>query len=81
MVLGRPLYLSKFYEEIEAIDGVDYVTIREFRSQTDTEDKEASKEKGELEKGKIVFEDCQIPVIPDDAKYNTGIQVVLERED
>ena len=28
---GRPLYLSKFYEAIEAIEGVAFVTITEFR--------------------------------------------------
>lgn len=81
-------YLSKFYEAIEALEGVDYVTITEFRSQAEGEDVEASKARGERELGKIALGPNQVPRVPgtfpkdpeDEAVYAKGIKVELERK-
>jgi hypothetical protein len=77
---GQTIYLSKFYEAIEAIKGVDHVTIQEFRSQTEFEDKAKSEAKGELALGKIELSASEIPIVPhDDADYD-GIKVSLPEE-
>jgi len=56
---GKPLYLSKFYEKIEDIDGVEYVTITEFRKEADAP--------GSIEPdGKIELGVNEIPKAPDD---------------
>jgi len=75
---AQTLYLSKFYEAIEAIDGVDYVTITEFRSQRETEDTAASRSKRELEDGKIELGDHEIPTKSPEADYAAGLKVTLE---
>ena len=55
------LYLSKFYEAIENIEGVDYVTIKQF----------TTKEEGTIETdGIIALETNEIPRIPDDPEDN-----------
>ncbi len=62
------LYLSKFYEAIEAIDGVEYVNITEFRDERQKE--------GAIEPtGKIELGSDEIPQIPDDDAYDKGIKV------
>jgi hypothetical protein len=69
---AQTIYLSKFYEAIEAIEGVDFVNISEFRR------KEAPADTVEPE-GKIVLLAHQIPTIPADAPaYAGGIRVLLE---
>jgi uncharacterized phage protein gp47/JayE len=79
---AKPIYLSKFYEAIEAIPGVDHVNIEEFRSQAEGEDKETSLKKNELtEHGKIEPGSNQIAVIPGDAPYDRGLWVKFEGED
>lgn len=69
---GQTIYLSKFYEAIEAINGVDFVNISEFRragALANTVEPE----------GKIVLLAHQIPTIPtDNPAYAGGIQVLLE---
>jgi hypothetical protein len=77
---GDTLYLSKFYEEIEDVPGVAHVTIDEFRSQTQTEDKQASEGKEEKKEGRIELGVNQIPVKPEDAAYAGGIRVLREQE-
>jgi hypothetical protein len=75
---GQVIYLSKFYEAIEAIDGVAYVTIIEF-----------GRERNELvQEGKIELKPGEIPRIPgtspgdseEDATYGRGVKVIFERE-
>lgn len=68
------IYLSKFYEAIEAIEGIEYVNINEFRRQgqeVDTVEPE----------GKIELGSNEIPRIPDDPDddpdYANGIKVVI----
>lgn len=64
---ARPVYLSKFYEAIEAIEGVEYVTIDEFRRGTTT---------GVIAPdGKIDIADYELPVAPDTAPYDGAIAV------
>lgn len=65
---GKTIYLSKFYEAIEAIEGVDHVTITEFGLGGTPETKLSPS-------GKITLGVNEIPKIPDDANYKQGIQV------
>jgi Baseplate J-like protein len=72
---GQTLYLSKFYEAIEAIEGVAFVNINEFRQEHDAADTVAPS-------GKIELRTHEIPTIPaDDPTYAGGIRVRLEGGD
>lgn len=68
---GTPIYLSKFYEAIESIAGIEFVNITQFeREETvvaGTPHVESS--------GKIVISSSEIPIVPDDASYSGGINV------
>jgi Baseplate J-like protein len=68
----QTVYLSKFYEAIEAIDGVAFVNIREFRR--------GGQSSGIVEpSGKIELGAHEIPTIPgDDPAYAGGLRVELE---
>lgn len=71
---GQIIYLSKFYEAIEAIEGVEYVNINEFRRELATTEPS----------GKIELGSNEIPRIPDDPEddptYVGGISVVFPEE-
>lgn len=68
---GQPIYLSKFYEKIEAIDGVAFVTITEFRRPGQSGPPvEAS--------GKILLAESELATIPDSPAYAGGIRVVTQ---
>ncbi len=71
---AQTLYISKFYEAIEAIEGVTHVTIDEFRRKdTQTSD--------HIGLGKIEMGTNEVPVIssePTDADYARGIKVTVE---
>jgi len=71
---AQTIYLSKFYEAIEAVEGVDYVTISEFRRQ--------GQAAGYVEPaGKITMKENEILVIPADVPaYAKGIRIVIEGE-
>ncbi len=74
---GHTLYLSKFYEAVEAVEGVEYVTITEFR-------REDTKSEEHRETGKIQLKENEIPVVPSDAEdsdYAGGIYVEQEIND
>ena len=74
---GQILYLSKFYEAIEAINGLAFVNITEFRRQ-DPEPGLVDPEAGLVEKdGRIDLEASEIPKIPEEADYVEGIKVEL----
>ncbi len=68
---GQSIYLSKFYEAVEAIEGVDNIYIKEFRREGKTVDIE--------ENGTIELGTNEIPRIPndpdDDQNYASGIYV------
>ena len=68
----QTVYLSKFYEAIEAIDGVAFVNISEFRR--------AGQPSGFVEpSGKIELGAHEIPTVPtDDPAYPGGLRVELE---
>ncbi|MCP4655037.1 MAG: hypothetical protein GY856_06415 [bacterium] len=66
---GQTLYLSKFYEAIEALAGVEYVTIDEFRRDPPADDEEP---------GKLVMAPWELATIPEDAEYAGGIRVTAE---
>ena len=75
---GITLYLSKVYEEIENIDGIEYVTVSEFRRDPPNPDYPANTS---LSEGKIVLDDNEIPRIPDDSAYGKGIKVLLPEDE
>jgi predicted phage baseplate assembly protein len=66
---AQTIYLSKFYEAIEAVDGVAFVNISEFRR--------AGEKPGALApEGKIELGAHEIPIIPtDQPEYASGIQL------
>lgn len=65
------IYLSKFYEAIEAIEGVEYVNITEFRQQ------EQSRDPIE-QNGRIKLDDNELPVAPVTPEaYSGGIRLSL----
>jgi hypothetical protein len=68
----QTIYLSKFYEAIEAIDGVAFVNISEFRRE--------GQPSGFVEpSGKIELRAHEIPTVPsDDPAYVGGLRVELE---
>ncbi|OPY74167.1 MAG: Baseplate J-like protein [Syntrophorhabdus sp. PtaU1.Bin002] len=87
----QTLYLSKFYEAIEAVDGVRYVTITEFcelRSGQTADQRGYTTQTGGREMvkpdGKIDLGMNEIPRIPDDAdddpNYAGGIYIMLVEE-
>jgi hypothetical protein len=65
---GQTIYLSKFYEAIEAIEGVEYVNIKEF-SRTMQSPPFIEPD------GKIELGDNEIPIISDVPEYIGGIRV------
>jgi hypothetical protein len=68
----QSVYLSKFYEAIEAIDGVAFVNISEFRRE--------GQSPGFVEpSGKIELGAHEIPTVPsNDPAYTGGLRVELE---
>lgn len=69
---GQVIYLSKFYEAIEAIEGVAFVNISEFRLEKQTIPVEPE--------GKLVLAANEIPKIPDepgDEPYAEGLRVTV----
>lgn len=71
---AKTVYLSKFYEAIEAIAGVEYVTMSEFRRQEEPA--------GSVNpSGKLAMAENEIPITPTTAaQYTKGIRVVVEGE-
>jgi hypothetical protein len=67
---GQTIYLSKFYEVAEEVPGVVFVNIVEFRrGDVATPAVEPS--------GKITLAAQEVPVVPSDAAYASGIQVLV----
>jgi hypothetical protein len=71
---AQTIFLSKFYEAIEAIEGVEYVNINEFRRE--------GQAPGAVEpRGKIQLGANELPIPPvepdDDPAYAGGIKVLL----
>lgn len=75
---GRPLYISKFYEAIEAIAGVDYVTITEFQARRAGQ--APPLEPVVESSGIIELQPNEIPQAPDDTAYARSIKVVFAGE-
>ena len=71
---GQTIYLSKFYEAIEGVEGLEYVTINEFRRQNQTAGSVVTD-------GKIALDENEIPIIPAaGTPYVKGIKVIIEGE-
>ncbi|MDD5322493.1 MAG: baseplate J/gp47 family protein [Methylococcales bacterium] len=81
---GRSLYLSKFYEAIEALDGIDYVTITKFnRVPSSPLSNEDPITKGKIELGvnEIARKPGWMPNDPaSDQDYSSGIKIIFEEE-
>lgn len=72
---GQTLYISKFYEALEDVEGVEYITITEFR-------REDTKKDEHFKSGKIELKENEIPVVPadpGDEDYAGGIKVINDR--
>jgi hypothetical protein len=69
----QTVYLSKFYEAIEAIEGVAFVNISEFRRE--------NQPSGFLvPSGKIELGAHEIPAVPhDDPPYGAGLRLEIEK--
>ncbi len=67
---GKPVYLSKFYEAIELVEGVEFVTITEFRS--DTHDGLT-----ETPLGKLELQSHELAQPAKGSTYVNGIQVLV----
>lgn len=68
---GQTIYLSKFYEVGEAIAGVLYMNITEFRRG------DAPKSPAVIESGKIELASNEVPKVPDDLAYRVGARVTI----
>ena len=71
---GQTFYLSKFYEAIEAVEGVRYVTITEFK-------REGAAPSDYLETGEIRLQRNEVPIIPnqaEDAEYSSGLKIEIQ---
>jgi hypothetical protein len=81
---GRPVYLSKFYEVIEAIDGVSWVNVSEFRRGAARPDDPAEAVAAAPEgpavepSGRITPGEHELAVPSRDPGYEGGIRVVVE---
>jgi hypothetical protein len=73
---GDTIYLSKFYEEIENIQGIKYVNISEFERDHSIEGEESDG----LLNGKIILGSNEIPCVPSDAEYSDGCKIVIEED-
>lgn len=79
---GETIYLSKFFEVIEDIPGIAFVTIPEFRREG-----EAPPENSGITLGKLLFKKHELPTIPNqlddevngDAQYADGLKVLIDR--
>jgi Uncharacterized homolog of phage Mu protein gp47 len=72
---GQTVYLSKFYEVIEAVEGVQYANIKEFR-RGDRQPDPADDSIKVVPSGKIELGPNEIPKSPDDSAYAGGLKVV-----
>jgi hypothetical protein len=70
---GMTLYLSKFYEAIEAIPGVAFANVTEFR-------RAGAPAAETFGAGKIELHARELPQAPDDAAYAGAIRVLLPEE-
>jgi uncharacterized phage protein gp47/JayE len=70
---GTPLYLSKFYEAIEGIAGVEFVNIIQF----EREETIVANDPHVQSSGKIALNSSEIPIMPgpDQPDYGGGIKV------
>jgi uncharacterized phage protein gp47/JayE len=71
VTFGQTLYLSKFYEAVEAVEGVAFALVSEFRRETDT-----GPPVDPL--GKLELLPQELPAAPDDPAYTGGVKVLAE---
>jgi hypothetical protein len=68
---GQTVYLSKYYEQIQEVPGVTFVNITEFRRADDLTGPPVAPS------GLIQLGANEIPVIPSDAAYQGGLNLVI----
>ena len=71
---GQTIYLSKLFEAIEAIEGVEFVNITEFRREGKLPNEGQPPENFESS-GKLLLDSNEIPAMPDDPAYAGGIKI------
>lgn len=76
---GQTIYLSKYFEAIEAIEGVAFVNITEFRREGKPPNEGQPPENFESS-GKLLLDNNEIPTIPDDLEYGGGIKIEWPKE-
>lgn len=74
---GQTIYLSKFFEAFEAIEGVAFVNIPEFWREGKPPNEGKPPANFETS-GKLELESNEIPKVPDEPAYAGGIKVLLE---
>jgi hypothetical protein len=70
---GQTIYLSKFYEIGEAVAGVLYVNVTEFR-------RDAPTPPAVVPSGKIELASDEVPIVPADAAYRVGAKVAITNQ-
>jgi hypothetical protein len=73
---GQTLYLSQFYEVIEAIEGVQFVNITEFRREDQLPDP-SDPLVHVARSGKLTLDVSELPQKPADPQYAEGIKVLI----
>lgn len=73
---ASPIYLSRFYDVIEDIEGIQYVNISEFR-RADRLPVPADPAIQVEPLGKILLGENEIPIAPQEADYTGGLKVVV----
>ena len=72
---GQIFYISKLYQALESVPGVEYITVTEFRRESDATQTAID--------GKIVLSEGEIPRAPDDPTddpaYASGVKVRIVR--
>jgi uncharacterized phage protein gp47/JayE len=68
---GQTIYLSKYYEQLQEVPGVTFVNITEFRRADDLTGPPVAPS------GLIQLGTNEIPVIPSDAAYSSGLNLVI----
>ncbi|HEX2084697.1 MAG TPA: baseplate J/gp47 family protein [Solirubrobacteraceae bacterium] len=74
---GRPMFLSRFYEVIEAVDGVNFANVTEFR-RSDRPADPANPAATVDPTGVLALGEHEIPRAPDRAPYGGGVAVVVK---
>jgi hypothetical protein len=74
---NQKIYLSKFYEKSQDVPGVVYVDITEFQSGVIMDGILVKQDPAVVQDGKIALGPNELPIIPPDPDYASGMKVVV----